>query len=143
MVRDQPLDRALVLLQTQAASYDKEQKGVNIVLIDNAKKNPSVNLQLRNVSVYDALDYTCKSVGFSFSVSSRGIVEVTENSGDNLLETEIYPLSTAAVLKMTGLSAGGTAAPAAGAGGASPFGGAAAGGAGAGRGVRAPCHPVL
>jgi general secretion pathway protein D len=136
LVRDQPLDRALILLQTQAASYDKEQKGVNIVLIDNAKKNPSVNLQLRNVSVYDALDYTCKSVGFSFSVSSRGIVEVTENSGDNLLETEIYPLSTAAVLKMTGLSAGGTAAPAAGAGGASPFGGAAAGGAGAGDGQR-------
>jgi general secretion pathway protein D len=136
IVRDQPLDRALVLLQTQAATYDKDQKGVNIVLIDNAKKNPGVNLQLRNVSVYDALDYTCKSVGFSFSVSSRGIVEVTENSGDNLLETEIYPLSTAAVLKMTGLSAGGTGTPAAGGAAASPFGGAAAGGAGAGDGQR-------
>ena len=70
IVRDQPLDRALALLQTQAASYDKDQKGVNIVLIDTANKNPSVNLQLRGVSVYQALDYTCKRVGFSFTVGS-------------------------------------------------------------------------
>jgi general secretion pathway protein D len=137
IVRDQPLDRALALLQTQAASYDKDQKGVNIVLIDTANKNPNVSLQLRGVSVYQALDYTCKRVGFSFTVGSGGIVEVREDTGDSLLETEIYPLSTAAVLKMTGLSAAGTGAPAAGgAGGASPFGGAAAGGAGAGDGQR-------
>ena len=137
IVRDQPLDRALVLLQTQAATYDKDQKGVNIVLIDTANKNPTVSLQLRGVSVYQALDYTCKRVGFSFTVGSGGIVEVREDSGDSLLETEIYPLSTAAVLKMTGLSAGGGAgAPAAGGAAASPFGGAAAGGAGAGDGQR-------
>jgi general secretion pathway protein D len=136
IVRDQPLDRALVLLQTQAATYDKDQKGVNIVLIDTANKNPTVSLQLRNVSVYQALDYTCKRVGFSFTVGSGGIVEVREDTGDSLLETEIYPLSTAAVLKMTGLSAGGTGAPAGGGAAASPFGGAAAGGAGAGDGQR-------
>ena len=137
VVRDQPLDRALALLQTSAASYDKDQKGVNVVLIDPANKNPTVSLQLRNVSVYQALDYICKRVGFSFSVGSGGIIEVREDSGDSLLETEIYPLSTAAVLKMTGLSAGGAGAGA-GAGGAAanPFGGAAAGGAGAGDGQR-------
>ena len=136
LVRDQPLDRALILLQTQAATYDKDQKGVNIVLIDTANKNPTVSLQLRNVSVYQALDYTCKRVGFSFTVGSGGIVEVREDTGDSLLETEIYPLSTAAVLKMTGLGAGGGAGAAAGGGAASPFGGAAAGGAGAGDGQR-------
>jgi len=136
-VRDQPLDRALSLLQSQAASYDKDQKGVNIVLIDTANKNPNVSLSLKGVSVYQALDYTCKRVGFSFTVGSGGIVEVREDTGDSLLETEIYPLSTAAVLKMTGLSAAGTGTPAAGgAGGASPFGGAAASGAGAGDGQR-------
>ncbi len=137
IARDQPLDRALALLQTSAASYDKDQKGVNVVLIDPANKNPTVSLQLRNVSVYQALDYICKRVGFSFSVGSGGIIEVREDSGDSLLETEIYPLSTAAVLKMTGLSAGGSSATA-GAGGAAanPFGGAAAGGAGAGDGQR-------
>ena len=136
IVRDQPLDRALVLLQTQAATYDKDQKGVNIVLIDTANKNPTVSLQLRGVSVYQALDYTCKRVGFSFTIGSGGIVEVREDTGDSLLETEIYPLSTAAVLKMTGLSAGGAGGAAAGGGAASPFGGAAAGGAGAGDGQR-------
>jgi len=136
LVRDQPLDRALILLQTQAATYDKDQKGVNIVLIDTANKNPTVSLQLRGVSVYQALDYTCKRVGFSFTVGSGGIVEVREDTGDSLLETEIYPLSTAAVLKMTGLGTGGNAGAAAGGGAASPFGGAAAGGAGAGDGQR-------
>lgn len=137
LVRDQPLDRALILLQSQAATYDKDQKGVNIVLIDTANKNPTVSIQLRGVSVYQALDYTCKRVGFSFTIGSGGIVEVREDTGDSLLETEIYPLSTAAVLKMTGLGAGGTGGAAAGGGGAaSPFGGAAAGGAGAGDGQR-------
>ena len=137
VVRDQPLDRALINLQTQAATYDKDQKGVNIVLIDTANKNPTVSIQLRGVSVYQALDYTCKRVGFSFTIGSGGIVEVREDTGDSLLETEIYPLSTAAVLKMTGLGAGGTGGAAAGGGGAaSPFGGAAAGGAGAGDGQR-------
>lgn len=134
IVRDQTLDRALLLLQTQAVTYDKDQKGVNIVLIDTANKNPTVSLQLRGVSVYQALDYTCKRVGFSFTIGSGGIVEVREDTGDSLLETEIYPLSTAAVLKMTGLSAGGTAG--ASSGNISPFGGDGAGGAGPGDGQR-------
>ena len=138
-VRDQPLERALQSLVQNSQTYDKDQKGVNIVLLDPANKNPSVSIQLRGVSVYECLGYVCKRVGFSFSVSASGIIEVREDSGDSLLETEIYPLSTAAVLKMTGLSASGSApaagAPAAGAA-ANPFGGAAAGGAGSGDGQR-------
>ena len=138
-VRDQPLERALQTLVQNSQTYDKDQKGVNIVLLDPANKNPSVSIQLRGVSVYECLGYVCKRVGFSFSVSASGIVEVREDSGDSLLETEIYPLSSAAVLKMTGMSASGSApaagAPAAGAA-ANPFGGAAAGGAGAGDGQR-------
>jgi general secretion pathway protein D len=130
IVRDQPLDRALVLLQTQAANYDKDQKGVNIVLIDSANKNPNVNLQLRNVSVYQALDYTCKRVGFSFTIGSGGVVEVREDTGDSQLEIEFFNLTQAAVIKMTGVSvspsAGAGAAPAGGV-----FGGASAGAASA------------
>lgn len=130
IVRDQPLDRALVLLQTQAATYDKDQKGVNIVLIDSSNKNPNVNLQLRNVSVYQALDYTCKRVGFTFTIGSGGVVEVREDSGDSQLEIEFFNLTQAAVIKMTGVSvspsAGAGAAPAGGV-----FGGASAGAASA------------
>jgi general secretion pathway protein D len=139
VVRDQPLERALVLIMTQAKAYDKDQKGVNIILIDPANKNPSTAITFNSaVSVYQALDYTCKKVGYSFSVGSDGVVQVREDTGDSLLETEIYPLSTAAVLKMTGLSNTAGAAPAGGAagGGANPFGGAAAGGASAGDGQR-------
>ena len=126
IVRDQPLDRALVLLQTQAATYDKDQKGVNIVLIDSANKNPNVNLQLRNVSVYQALDYTCKRVGFSFTIGSGGVVEVREDTGDSQLEIEFFNLTQAAVIKMTGVSVSPSA------GGAAPAGGGVFGGAGAG-----------
>ncbi len=126
IVRDQPLDRALVLLQTQAATYDKDQKGVNIVLIDSANKNPNVNLQLRNVSVYQALDYTCKRVGFSFTIGSGGVVEVREDTGDSQLEIEFFNLTQAAVIKMTGVSVSPSA------GGAAPAGGGVFGNAGAG-----------
>ena len=126
IVRDQPLDRALVLLQTQAANYDKDQKGVNIVLIDSANKNPNVNLQLRNVSVYQALDYTCKRVGFSFTIGSGGVVEVREDTGDSQLEIEFFNLTQAAVIKMTGVSVSPSA------GGAAPAGGGVFGGASAG-----------
>jgi general secretion pathway protein D len=138
VVRDQPLERALQSLVQASQNYDKDQKGVNIVLLDPANKNPSVSIQLKGVSVYQCLEYVCKRVGFSFTVSSGGIIEVREDSGDSLLETEIYPLSTAAVLKMTGFGAGG-AAPAGGAASgaaASPFGGAAGSAAGAGDGQR-------
>lgn len=132
IVRDQPLDRALVLLQTQAANYDKDQKGVNIVLIDSANKNPNVNLQLRNVSVYQALDYTCKRVGFSFTIGSGGVVEVREDTGDSQLEIEFFNLTQAAVIKMTGVSVSAGAGAGAGGGAAGGvFGGAAAGAASA------------
>ena len=132
IVRDQPLDRALVLLQTQAANYDKDQKGVNIVLIDSANKNPNVNLQLRNVSVYQALDYTCKRVGFSFTIGSGGVVEVREDTGDSQLEIEFFNLTQAAVIKMTGVSVSPSAGAGASGGAAGGvFGGAAAGAASA------------
>ncbi len=126
IARDLPLDRALILLQTSAQTYDKEQKGVNIVPLDNSNENPTVNLQLsNNITVYQALDYVCKRVGYSFTVSNAGIVEVRKDAGDSLLETEFYELTQAAVVKMTGqglttsAAAGTTANPFAGAAGAS------------------------
>jgi general secretion pathway protein D len=123
IARDLPLDRALILLQTAAQTYDKEQKGVSIVPLDNANENPTVNLQLSNgITVFQALDYICKRVGYSFTVSTAGIVEVRKDAGDSLLETEFFELTQAAVVKMTGQGlttsapAGATGNPFAGAG---------------------------
>jgi len=121
VARDEPLDRALTKLSSLSKDYDKDQKGVNIVLQGDGVESPTVNLQLRDVTVFQALNYLCKRVGYSFSVSQDGIVEVRKEAGDNLLDTQFFELTQAAVVKMTGQGLN-TTAP--GGAAANPFGGA-------------------
>ena len=121
VARDEPLDRALTKLSGLSQTYDKDQKGVNIVPVTDGGESPTVNLTLRDVTVFQALDYLCKRVGYSFSVSPSGIVEVRKDAGDSLLDTQFFELTQAAVVKMTGQGLN-TTAP--GGAAASPFGGA-------------------
>ena len=121
IARDEPLDRALIKLSGLSQTYDKDQKGVNIVPVTDGGESPTVNLQLRDVTVFQALDYLCKRVGYSFSVSPSGIVEVRKDAGDGLLDTQFFELTQAAVVKMTGQGLN-TTAP--GGAAANPFGGA-------------------
>ena len=121
LARDEPLDRALTKLSSLSQTYDKDQKGVNIVPVTDGGESPTVNLQLRDVTVFQALDYLCKRVGYSFSVSPSGIVEVRKDAGDSLLDTQFFELTQAAVVKMTGQGLN-TTAP--GGGATNPFGGA-------------------
>ena len=121
VARDEPLDRALTKLSSLSQTYDKDQKGVNIVPVTDGVESPTVNLQLRDVTVFQALDYLCKRVGYSFSVSPSGIVEVRKDAGDGLLDTQFFELTQAAVVKMTGQGLN-TTAP--GGAAANPFGGA-------------------
>ena len=121
VARDEPLDRALTKLSSLSQTYDKDQKGVNIVPVTDGGESPTVNLQLRDVTVFQALDYLCKRVGYSFSVSPSGIVEVRKDAGDSLLDTQFFELTQAAVVKMTGQGLN-TTAP--GGGATNPFGGA-------------------
>jgi general secretion pathway protein D len=127
VARDEPLDRALTKLSGLSQTYDKDQKGVNIVPVTDGGESPTVNLTLRDVTVFQALDYLCKRVGYSFSVSPSGIVEVRKDAGDSLLDTQFFELTQAAVVKMTGQGLN-TTAP--GGAAASPFGGAGGGAAG-------------
>jgi general secretion pathway protein D len=120
VARDEPLDRALTKLSTLSQTYDKDQKGVNIVPVTDGAESPTVNLQLRDVTVFQALDYLCKRVGYSFSVSPSGIVEVRKDAGDGLLDTQFFELTQAAVVKMTGQGLN-TTAP--GGAASNPFGG--------------------
>jgi general secretion pathway protein D len=57
-------------------------------------------------------------VNFTYNIA-QGIIEIRPDSGSNDLETEFFPLSTSAVIKMTGIGSAANAAPAAGA--ANPF----------------------
>jgi len=122
-LRDLPFDKAIAQLAAASQSYDKENKGVNMFVIDPDRKNPSVNMTLRNVTLEKAIELVTKQVNFTYTINA-GIVEIRPDSGSNDLETEFFPLSSAAETKMTGIGTG--AAPAAGAA-PSPFGGATAG----------------
>ena len=126
-IKDLPLNRALEQLVIVSQAYDKDQKGVNIVPIDPEKRNPSVNITLRNVSLDRALEFVVKQVNFTFTVND-GIIEVRPDSGSSDLETDFFPLPDAAVTKMTGISSSATSksdaggSPFSGGGGASPGG---------------------
>jgi general secretion pathway protein D len=119
-IRDLPFNRAIDQLIIVSQSYDKDSKGVNMVVIDPDRKNPSVNITLRNVQLGKALDIITKQVNFTYNIN-QGIIEIRPDSGSNDLETEFFPLSTSAVIKMTGIGSAANAAPAAGAGAANPF----------------------
>lgn len=126
-IRDMPFDRAITQLINISQSYDKENKGVNMVVIDPDRKNPSVNMTLRNVSLEKAIDLITKQVNFTYTIN-QGILEIRPDSGSNDLETEFFPLSSAAETKMTGLNTGAAASTSGGS--SNPFGGSSTAGAG-------------
>ena len=128
-IRDMPFDRAITQLINISQSYDKENKGVNMVVIDPDRKNPSVNMTLRNVSLEKAIDLITKQVNFTYTIN-QGILEIRPDSGSNDLETEFFPLSSAAETKMTGLNTGVSASASGGA--ANPFGASSTTGSGSG-----------
>ncbi|MDR2980998.1 MAG: hypothetical protein LBV12_01980 [Puniceicoccales bacterium] len=116
-LRDAPLSRAIETLMELSVMYDPEQKGINMVTIDPENKNPNVSITMKNVSLDRLLEFVTKSASFNYSVNN-GIIEVRPDLGSSEVETEILPITTGAIVKMTGLkgNAGGNDA-------ANPFGG--------------------
>lgn len=124
-IRDMPLDRAISQLIVVSQSYDKDNKGVNMVVIDPEHKNPSVNpITLRGVTLEKALDIITKQVNFTYEIR-QGIIEIRPDTGSSDLETEFFPLNPSAISKITGNISG--AAAAGGGATASPFSGGATG----------------
>jgi autotransporter-associated beta strand protein len=74
-LKDVPLDKAIELLGETSLSYDKDQKGLDLVVVDPAKINPTVTVELRDVSVTDALAAIMRSAKASYKVN-EGIVEI-------------------------------------------------------------------
>lgn len=117
-LKDMKLDRVVETLGELSQSFDKDQKGVNFVLIDPEKKNPDVSLSLRDMSLDRVLDQVLRSVNFSYTVNN-GVVEIRPDSGNRETETEFFPLSKQSLARMTGIGAA-----VSGSGGSSnPFGG--------------------
>ncbi|MBK1876316.1 hypothetical protein [Pelagicoccus mobilis] len=81
-------------------------KGVNLVLIDPERADPTVNITLRNLSLKRILDFIVDSVGFQYEVEADAVV--VRPGGENTnLDTEFFPISRSTVIRMTGGSSGG------------------------------------
>ena len=76
-------------------------KGVNLVLIDPANTNPTVNLTLRNLSLKRALDLVTDSVGYQYEVQADAVI-VRPGGEPASLGTQFFPIARSTVLRLTG-----------------------------------------
>lgn len=80
-------------------------KGVNIVLVDPTDRVPTVSVTLRDASLKRVLDLVTESVGYVYEVQAD-VVVVRPGDDASRMETGFFPVSRAAVLRMTGAAAG-------------------------------------
>lgn len=108
------LAKVISTLAAITEEYDNstsDEKGVNIVLIDPAAKNPAVSITVRNLSLKRVLDLVTESVGYQYEVQADTVV-VRPGGETSMLETSYFPVTRATVIRMTGVG-GGSSAPAA------------------------------
>jgi general secretion pathway protein D len=101
------LGRVVNTLSVISQEYDhtgKGTKGVNIVLLDQANANPTVNITLRNLTLRRVLDFITDSVGFQYEVQADAVV-VRPGGEQSALTTQFFPVSRSTVLRMTGKAA--------------------------------------
>ncbi|EDY81507.1 Bacterial type II and III secretion system protein [Verrucomicrobiia bacterium DG1235] len=80
-------------------------RGVNLVLLDPDRADPTVNITLRNLSLKRILDFIVDSVGFQYEVEADAVVVRPGGERTNL-DTEFFPISRSTVIRMTGASSG-------------------------------------
>jgi general secretion pathway protein D len=103
------LSRVISTLSAISQEYDTGTgvKGVNIVLLDPANKNPSVSITLRDLSLKRILDLITDSAGYQYEVTDDTVI-VRPGGGDPStigLENAFFPVSRATVIRMTGIGA--------------------------------------
>ncbi len=103
-----PLNQAVNTLSAISEDFDNTDTGppgVNLVLLDPERTNPTVNITLRNLSLKRILDFIVDSVGFQYEVQEDAVV--LRPGGENRnLNTEVFPVSRSTVIRMTGVSSG-------------------------------------
>ncbi|MDR1498375.1 MAG: hypothetical protein LBS59_08230 [Puniceicoccales bacterium] len=103
-LRDIPLIDALNTIRELSRDYDPKQEGFNIVSLDPENKNPRVSLAVQNMSLERILEYVVKSANSNWFVNN-GIIEIRPTTGSSDVDTETFPLSAQALLRMTGVPA--------------------------------------
>jgi general secretion pathway protein D len=102
------LSRVISTLSAVSEEYDKSEgvKGVNIVLQDQASKNPAITITLRNLSLKRILDLITENNGYTYEVTEDTVV-VRQSIGETGtgLDNAFFPVTRATVTRMTGIGA--------------------------------------
>ena len=77
-------------------------RGVNLVLLDPDRSNPTVNITLRNLSLKRVLDFIVDSVGYQYEVEADAVIVRPGGERSNL-NTEVFPVSRSTVIRMAGV----------------------------------------
>lgn len=101
------LSRVVSTLSAYSEEFDPAKKGVNLVLsspLDGAQV-PLVNITLRNLSLKRILDIVTENVQYEYIVQ-RDLVMIKPSGANNIsLTTDEFPVSQAALSRMTGAGA--------------------------------------
>lgn len=99
------LNKVVNTLSAVSEEFDIDgagRRGVNLVLLDPGRLNPTVNITLRNLSLKRILDFIVDSVGFQYDVESDAVVIRPGGELSNLT-AEVFPVSRSTVIRMTGV----------------------------------------
>ena len=112
------MGRVISTLSALSTEYDTKspeaQKGVNLVLSNQLPgvQVPQVNITLRNMSLKRILDIVTENAGYQYEVQPD-LVLIKPSGTDVNLVNEQFPVSKAAIIRMTGSGAASAATPAA------------------------------
>ena len=108
------LSKVIETLSELSGEYDFNEpnetlKGVNIVLLDPQGTDPRVNINLKNLSLDKILHFVTQQVNFSYEVNDDAVVVQPGEAGGGgpSLDTEFFPITRAAVIRLTGGGGGG------------------------------------
>lgn len=100
------LARVIGALSAMAEEYDSSatpQRGVNLVLIDPQGNSPQITLTVKNLTLRRVLDIVTASAGYHYDVQADAVL-IRPGGETGTLDTVIFPLSRASVLRMTGFA---------------------------------------
>lgn len=110
-----PLAQAINTLSVLSVDYDKStegKKGVNIVLFDTGGESKNVVLTLRDLPLGQILNWVTQQAGYQYDIENDTIVvrkASDATSATSSMDTLDFPITQAAVTRMIGIKAVGSA----------------------------------
>lgn len=104
---DAPLTSVVLMLTELSIRYSafdlpEQEKGINFVLIDPDRLNPTLTLSLRNLSLEQVLELIAKSVNFHYEIEGEVVMIRQGRPNHTNLKTEFFPITRATIIRLTG-----------------------------------------